>query len=369
VKVLIVAPVPPPYGGMALQAQQLEALLKRDGVDVETFATNFPLPTLVRGLERVPLVRTLTRALLIWFRLRRSMRAATVVHVLAASWVYFFLAVYPAVLIARASGKRIVVNYRGGEAREFFARCGWLCRPVFRLADAVTAPSEFLAGVIRARFGVSVSIVPNILDSSLFTYRARPRLEPRLLVTRHLEPMYDVESVLRAFRVIQEHHPEASLSIAGGGSQRAHLERLVGKWRLNHVRFLGEIAHRELPALYDQCDIYVNASLVDNFPGALVEASAAGLVVVTTGAGGIPYIYEHGRTAFLVKPGDWQALAGAVEHVLAHPDAGLAATRLGVEVARACDWCEVRKRLFESYGVRGEPGSTASLNGARCAAG
>lgn len=364
--VLVVTPTPPPYGGMALQAQQLTTLLRRDGTPVEVFATNFALPSLV---ERIPLVRTAMRAVLIWFKLRRPVQNAEVVHVLAASWVYFFLAVYPAVLVARAAGKRIVVNYRGGEAREFFRQWGWLGGPVFRMADVVTAPSEFLAGVIRERFGVPVSIVPNILDSTLFTYRARTTIQPRLLVTRHLEPIYDIESVLRAFRAVQARFPEASLWIAGGGSLRSSLERLVAEWNLQHVRFLGEIPHRELPAVYDQCDIYVNASLVDNFPGALVEASAAGLVVVTTGAGGIPYIYENGRTAFLVEPGDWQALSAAVVNVLDHQDVALAATRAGVDVARACDWREVRKRLFESYGFQSEPESSTSLNGARCAAG
>jgi glycosyltransferase involved in cell wall biosynthesis len=367
--VLVVCPVPPPYGGMALQAQQLVALLRKDGVPVDVFPTNFPLPAAIKPIERIPFVRTVLRAALIWFKLRRPVRDADVVHVLAASWFYFFAAVYPAVLVGRAWRKRVVVNYRGGEAREFFGRWGWLGRPVFSLADAVTAPSEFLAGVIRQRFEVPVSIVPNILDSSLFDYRARTVIAPKLLVTRHLEKIYDIESVLKAFQAVQAHHPDASLWVAGGGSERAHLESLAAGWKLQHVRFLGEIAHRDLPAVYDQCDIYINASRVDNFPGALVEASASGMIVVTTNAGGIPFIYDHGRTAYLVEPGDWRGLAAAVQEVLRDPERALETTRAGVAVARACDWSEVRKRLFEAYGFPAEPQNAASLNGARCAAG
>jgi len=59
-----VAPAPPPYGGMALQAGQLDALLRRDGVVVDRLASNFALP--FQPLERVPGIRTVLRAGIIW---------------------------------------------------------------------------------------------------------------------------------------------------------------------------------------------------------------------------------------------------------------------------------------------------------------
>ena len=88
--------------------------------------------------------------------------------------------------------------------------------------------------------------------------------------------MYDIEAVLQAFRSVQRWHPAASLWIAGTGSEEARLRQLVATWELANVRFLGEMPHKELPAIYDECDVYLNASRVDNFPGALLEASAAG---------------------------------------------------------------------------------------------
>ena len=47
---------------------------------------------------------------------------------------------------------------------------------------------------------------------------------------------------------------------------------------------------------------------MDNFPGSLIEASAAGLAVVSTTAGGIPAMYENRRTAIFSRAG---RLAGA----------------------------------------------------------
>jgi glycosyltransferase involved in cell wall biosynthesis len=364
-KVLIVAPVPPPYGGMALQAQQLERLLQADGLEAALFPSNFALP---RAIELVPGLRTLLRFGLIWPRLWRAVRGIDVLHVLAASWVYFFVVVYPAVVIGRLRGRRIVLNYRGGEARVFFSKYRRLVAPVFRLASIVTAPSEFLAAVIRERFAVDVHIVPNVLDTSLFSYRRRDQIRPRMLVTRHLEPMYDVESVLKAFREVQREFPEASLSIAGAGSEQARLRRLVSEWRLDNVRFFGAVPHRELPAIYDDCDIYVNASRVDNFPGALLEASAAGLAVVSTRAGGIPFIYDDGRTARLVDPGDWMSLGRAVVDALRFPAETRQITVAAAAMVKGCEWNAVRPRLFDVYGVPATFARPAS-EGVECVAG
>ena len=170
-------------------------------------------------------------------------------------------------------------------------------------------------------------------------------------MTRHLEKMYDLESVLRAFEVVQKNHPEASLRIAGTGSQEESLRNLAASMELRNIRFLGHVAHEDMPALYDECDIFINASRVDNFPGALLEASAAGLPVVSTGAGGIPFIYQHEQNALLTDPGNWQGLAAGVERVLASPALALALSTEGAALARTCDWKGVRISLYNAYGL------------------
>jgi glycosyltransferase involved in cell wall biosynthesis len=354
-RILLVAPSPPPYGGMALQARLLEKFLRADGDEVAFVPSNSPLPAALRFAERIPGLRTVLRFFTVSRRIWRQAADASVVHVLAASWVYFFAVAAPAVFIARLRGRRVVLNYRGGEAARFFRWFGWAAWPVFRLAHSVTAPSGFLAGIIRGRFRVPVAIVPNILDLSAFRFRHRSGFGPRLLATRHLEPIYDLESVLRAFRAVHQRYPEASLWIAGTGSREAHLRALVSAWNLPGVRFLGHVRHQDLPALCDQRDILLNASRVDNFPGALLEASAAGLLVVSTAAGGIPFIYRDGETALLVEPGDWQALARAVIRSLESPALASSLALAGASLARRCDWRQVRLALDPAYGF-GEPG-------------
>jgi glycosyltransferase involved in cell wall biosynthesis len=348
--VLLVAPQAPPYGGVALQAHLLERLIRADGIDAAFVASNLPFPDGLRFCERIRGLRPFLRCAVMCVELWRKLRDAEVVHILACSWLYFFVVVCPAVVLARLRGKRVVLNYRGGEADAFFRRFAFAARPFFRLAHVVTAPSRFLVEIIGRRIGVPVRVVPNVANLDAFRFRARESFRPRMLVTRHLMKLYDVESVVRAFAEVQKRYPEASLWIAGTGDQEPHLRRLVSAMGLPNVEFRGYIPIEELPAVYDGRDILLNASRADNFPASLVEAAAAGLAVVSTDAGGIPYLFENEKTALLVPVGDWAALAAAVLRVLDDPELG---PRLAREAHSQCsryDWNSVRRVLYPLYG-------------------
>jgi glycosyltransferase involved in cell wall biosynthesis len=349
---------------MALQAGLLERLLRQDCTPVELLGHNQAFSR-CRFLERVPGVRTVLRTALFSVRFCRQARRADVVHILSASGLNFFLVVCSAIVLGRLMGKRMILNYRAGNADSFFRYWGWLAGLFIRMAHVTTAPSGFLAEVIQRRIGVPVTIVANILNFSIFRYRERPSFGPRMIVTRHLEKLYDVELVVRAFREVQRNYPAASLRIAGTGSQERRLRELVAEWNLTDVRFLGYVDHKTLPAIYDDCDILLNASRVDNFPGSLMEASAAGLVVVSTNAGGIPYLYQDGKNALLVEVGDWEGLARGVERVLQDQELSRKLAFGGVELCRQCEWETVRRALYRVYGFNlsatrtdAEPGRT-----------
>jgi len=348
--VQLVAPVPPPYGGMALQAALLRRLLNEDGVKADLIGHNQPFPAPLRFLELVPALRAVLRSARFCLQFWKNIRDKDVVHILSASWLHFLMVVCPAIWMGRLRGKRVVLNYRAGDADQFLRHFGWLTRSFFKMADITVTPSKFLADVIQRRVGVPVAIVPNIVDLSAFRYRDRLPLQPKMLVTRHLEAGYDLECVLRAFGLVQKVHPEASLWIAGTGSAERRLRWLVATWKLQNVRFLGYIDHDSLPELYNQCDIMLNGSRVDNFPGSLMEASAAGLAVVSTDAGGIPHMYESGKNALLVNIGDWKTLGSEVLRLLLDQDLAAKLISAGLELSQQCEWRSVRRVLYAVYG-------------------
>jgi glycosyltransferase involved in cell wall biosynthesis len=89
-----------------------------------------------------------------------------------------------------------------------------------------------------------------------------------------------------------------------------------------------------LARYYQAADIYMQASKVDTFPGAVLEALACGTPVVATATGGIPEQIEHGRSGFLTPPGDAEEMARRAEQILSDPALRGALSEQAAESAR-----------------------------------
>jgi len=352
-RVWIVAPSPPPYGGMSVQAAKLHSNLLSEGIAAELISTNPSPPRLLHTLAQIPVLRTILREMQYLISLRRIIRNPGIVHHFSASYLFFFLHSAPLLLLCRRSSAKLVLNYRGGKAQDFLQSWSWAVVPLLKRAGALVVPSEFLQRVFQD-FGLDATLLPNFADTESFPFVERKQFSPRLFVSRNLEPMYDVECVLRSFRIIQQARPEATLGIAGEGSEANRLRSLVEKWGLHGVRFYGAVPYAELPSLYQQHDIYVNASCVDNFPGALVEAACAGLPIVTTRAGGIPEMIRHRENGLLVEAGDAEGLANCVLEIVEHQDFARQLARTARFWAEQFSWRTVYPRLLRCYGFTAE---------------
>ena len=319
IRVCLVAPALTIPGGQAIQAARLyQGLCRIPSLDVGFVPTNPALPRILRPLQRVRYLRTIVTVVRYVWTLLRSLAAYDVVHVFSASYWSFVLNPTPAVLLAKLYRKKVILNYRSGEAEDHLRRWGRTAIPVMRQADALVVSSGFLMGVF-ARAGLRARMIPNIIDFEQFRFRERRPLRPRFLANRHLEPLYNVACVLRAFARIQRAVPDARLVVAGEGSQRAALEQLARELGLRHCEFVGRVRPDRMPGVYDAADIYLNAPDVDNMPGSILEAFASGVPVVTTDAGGIPFILRHFDTGLLVPRGDDAAMATAALQLLDDP--------------------------------------------------
>jgi glycosyltransferase involved in cell wall biosynthesis len=359
-KIWIVAPTPPPYGGMSVQATMQATRLAGEGIDVEVISTNPRLRLLPQLLVRLPVVRTILREVQYLSSLTRIIRNPGVVHHFSASYLYFFLHSVPLVLLRAWPGVKIVLNYRGGQLSDFLHRWGWAALPFIKRADVLVVPSEFLQRVFKT-FGLQATILPNLASTDLFPFVERGHFAPRFLVTRSLEPMYDVECVLRAFHLIQSQIPEALLGIVGTGSESARLRRVASNQGLRNVTFYGALPHEDLPSVYQQHDVYMNASRVDNFPGALVEAACSGLPIVTTRAGGIPQMIRDDDNGLLCDVGDSQSLANAALEIVHRPEMARRLARSARSWAEQFSWQAIYPQLLHSYGFSSRQASPAPV--------
>jgi glycosyltransferase involved in cell wall biosynthesis len=317
--VCLVAPSLSILGGQAVAAQRLlERLRMVPGLEVDFLPHDPRTNALLRQLQRVKYVRTVATSIAYVESLLRRLPAYDVVHVFSASYWSFLLAPTPAILIGKWLGKRVVVNYRSGEAEDHLTRWPKTSIPTLQRADAVATPSGYLVDVF-AHFGIQAESIANFVDPGAVRYRRRDVLKPVFLSNRNFQSLYNIPCVLRAFARIQEQRPEARLIVVGSGPEGERVHALARELSLRNVDFVGAVKPTEMGRYYDEADVYLNASDIDNMPNSIIESFACGLPVVTTRAGGIPYIVEHERNGLLVDCGDHEALANSALRLLDDP--------------------------------------------------
>ena len=356
-KVAIVAPSMDILGGQAVQAQRLLSAWSNDSEVEATLVPINPRPPGVLGhLTRVKFLRTVATQATYWPLLLRHLRKADVVHVFSASYFSFLLAPLPAFLVARLLGKPVLLNYRSGEAPDHLRRSA-IARATLRAVDRNVVPSTFLQEVFRA-FRIDAEVIPNIVDLDRFRFRERATLQPRVLSTRNFESMYDVACTLRAFHVVQQQYPGATLTLVGSGSQEGPLRALAADLALRNVTFAGRVAPEDIWRYYADADIYLQTPGIDNMPSSVLEAFASGCAVVSTDAGGVPAILSDGVHGLLVPVGDHAAAAERVLRLLEDPVLASKLTarawdscaRYRWEVVRA-EWRRVYRSLLEQAAV------------------
>ena len=165
-KVAFVAPSLRILGGQAVQADRLLDAWQNDpDVDAWLVPVNPLPPKLLRWALHLKYLRTIVTELTYLRLLLRELARADVVHVFSASYASFLLAPLPAMLIARALGRPVVLNYRSGEAPDHLRRSA-IARKTIARVDLNVVPSRFLVDVFRT-FGIRATVVPNIVDRTL----------------------------------------------------------------------------------------------------------------------------------------------------------------------------------------------------------
>jgi len=338
-------------GGQAVQAQRL---LDGWASDREVEAWIVPInpepPKPFRSLLRVKYLRTIVTQLCYWPLLIRELRRADVVHVFSASYSSFLLAPLPAILVGRAFGKPVLLNYHSGEAMDHLRRSRIARAVLQRHVDLNVVPSSYLENVL-ARFGIPAMVVSNTVDRRAFPYRVRNlRRRPITLIsTRNFEPHYNVACTLRAFARVQAKCPDASLVLVGTGSQELALKQLATDLRLRHTTFAGRVSPSQIAACYAAADLYVQTPSVDNMPLSVLEAFASGLPVVSTNVGGVSAVLTDGVHGLLAHNDDPESVAARIFELIDHPDYARQLAAAAHELCARYDWPRVRDLWLAAY--------------------
>jgi glycogen synthase len=375
VKALLVTREYPPqiYGGAGVVVDQLSrALARRMSVEVRCFGPREPRAdgVVVRGYtpwERVggkdvrfaPALETLS----IGLAMARDHVDADVVHAhtwyadMGALWVS---QLYRIPLVVTLHSMEPLRPWKADQLGSGYLVSSWIEKTAVEAAHRVIAVSHKMREDILAHFGADpdrVVVIHNGIDPGQFKRTERRDALDRLGV----RPPY----VLFVGRITDQkgifHLLEASRQLPAGVQVilcasapdtpeiEVRLRRAVAE--LPNVRWINEMVPVDVVTqLYSHAAVFACPSVYEPFGLINLEAMACETAVVASAVGGILEVVEDGRTGLLVPPGRPDALAEALNRVLADPGRARAMGQAGrrrVEAAFA--WASIAERTEQVY--------------------
>jgi len=241
--------------------------------------------------------------------------------------------------------QRIIMHLHGGALPAFVARHPVWSRRVLRRAYVIVAPSPYLKNVLTP-LGFDVRIIPNAINLSLYPYRHRRAVAPRLLWMRTFHAAYNPQMAVRTFARLKEFEPLATMVMAGQDKgMEADVRRLSREYGVaDGIRFAGFLNDEAKIREGSTADIFLNTNRIDNTPVSVIEACALGLPIVATRVGGISDLLTHNESALLVPDNDDRAMAEAILQLLRDPDLAARLSAGGRRIAEQCSWDEITCR-------------------------
>lgn len=331
-RVLYIVNFVPGKGGISGQVEYLMRYMSEEkAYHVEVFSTKG------NSLKRVAL----------FFSLLRKAKKFDVLHMHGCSGRGFLPIVY-GIIVGKFWRKRTVITYHGGGADSFFAKHAKWVRFWMMKADERVVLSGFLKSVFD-KYDIPSCIIPNVVELNDDVYIERKEILPRFISMRHLRDLYNIPCILRAFERVQKLIPQAELVLLGDGDKRKELESYVVEHGLEHVRFIGQVPNEKIGEYLQKSDVMLSSPREDNMPVSLLEAFSAGVLVISSNVGGVPYLVEHGRTGLLFESDNDSDMADQMLWALSHQSESLQMIKNAKEEVKQYSWEKVRDKIIALY--------------------
>ncbi len=236
--------------------------------------------------------------------------------------------------IASLLGSRpLVVTPMGSDVAAFEERDHpttpheWWTLRLFRSADYITPPSNFLVDVIN-RLGAFQNKTERIIwGVSLEKFHRRDAsamrrglgIDPQarvILSPKALRPFYRVHLIVEAMAIVCRSFTDAVLVMSEYAEDPAYRDQIVRRSNElgigDNVRFGGELPDDDMPTFYSMADVSVAIPSRDGMPVALLEAMACETPTILTRLPRYEEIVRHEESTYFVEPNPEELAAGII---------------------------------------------------------
>ena len=173
-----------------------------------------------------------------------------------------------------------------------------------------------------------IRVIYNGVDPDLFRSAPKTHGEPHVVATARIDPLKDIETLIRVAARLKTTHPRARFTVYGAVADEPYYRRCLTLRKRLGVEDTVHIgsATEDIVSAYADADVVLLTSISEAFPYSVIEAMACEKPVVASDVGGVREALEG--CGVLVKPRDDERFAAEVARLLDNPTLRL---RLGAK--------------------------------------
>ena len=305
-KILLIAPYPPPYGGIANWVVQIKEYVDENCDDIKLSVLNVaPKKRSTEGRNLWD--RIIVSGFEMLFRkheLKKHIRMnrPDVIHMTTSGQ---FAVIRDILLIrtAKKYGIPVIYHIRFGRITDIACKNTreWqMIKKAMQLASTVMTIDRATLETVKEKLpGVNAVNVPNPIDICKLP-SPQVNKSKNIMFLGWVVKTKGIEELLEAWEKVYREHNEWTLNIVGP-YKTDYYEVLRDKYTLDGVVFLGEKKHDEAMELLNNSEIFILPSYTEGFPNSVLEAMALGKPVIATRVGAIPDMLDDG-CGILINP-------------------------------------------------------------------
>ena len=283
------------------------------------------------------------RLLAMCFTIIKHRKTTDVVLIDTFSTSNFYYALVTSQL-ARILSLKYIPILHGGNLPKRLKHSEYFSALIFKYAFQNVSPSLYLAHEFK-KYNYQTVYIPNSIPIAEIPFKLRAALGPKLLWVRAFDKIYNPLMAIKVLALLKETHKNAILCMVGpdkdGSLNRVKaLAKQLGV--AESVTFTGVLPKAQWHQLAENFDIFINTTNIDNMPVSIIEAMALGLPIISTNAGGLPYLTEDGVDGLLVPVNDEIKMAESIVSLLNNQEKAMELSVNAREKAEKFDWRTVK---------------------------
>lgn len=323
--ILIVGPLPPPYGGVATAVLNLLNSDLQKTFKLIHLSTYTKRPNSKKGkldiLNILAFLKQLVKLILIII-----LTWPKVVQIETSLGVSFLKNSF-FIISSKIAKRKIILSVYGdihGKSFEnLYCQLPRISQKyikfILNLCDKVKVESQKRKNFFMEKLKLSESniwVIPNAvyLDKISKNYN---NSKPELLFVGWIDKNKGIFDLLKSIEILKRQGYNFRTKILGSEGRRGELKRVMNYIKDKNINDVVEIfrerPHHEIKQFYSSADIYLLPSYFEGLPYTILEAMAYGLPIISTKVGAIPEVIEEGINGFLIKPGNVGALTEKIE--------------------------------------------------------